>query len=215
MTFADVLSAPPVKQAWPGIWSALPALILLHYQAVAPVGHWVLLNLQLAYFIGIMAATAVILVAPLFALSRSTRSSAVAWLLAAVLYLPPSVGGLVVGHWIRLSAFDHLALRSAPLVSAIRRYELDHGEPPPTLSALVPAYLPRVPRTGMMAYPDYQYHLGPDAHRSEGNPWALSVFTPSGGINFDQFLYLPLQNYPKMGYGGSLQRIRDWGYVHE
>jgi hypothetical protein len=43
----------------------------------------------------------------------------------------------------------------------------------------------------------------------------LSNSTPSGGINFDSFLYLPLQNWPERGYGGVLQRIDDWAYVHE
>ncbi len=49
----------------------------------------------------------------------------------------------------------------------------------------------------------------------DNNPWVLIVHTPSGGINFDQFMYFPLQNYPESGYGGWLARIRDWAYVHE
>ena len=209
MNFAEALRAPSLKQVWPWIWTALPALILLQYQAVAPVGHWSLLFFELPYLIGILAAACSILILPFLALRRAKRLSALAWLLAAVIYLPLAVGGLLIGSRIRFWAFDRLALRSAPLVSAIRSYEAAHGQPPPSLAALVPTYLPRVPRTGMMAYPDYRYYVGAEAHRHDNNPWALIVHTPSGGINFDQFMYFPLQNYPTRGYGGSLVRIRD------
>jgi hypothetical protein len=34
-------------------------------------------------------------------------------------------------------------------------------------------------------------------------------------MNWDMFLYFPKQNYPKAGYGGWLERIEDWAYVHE
>jgi hypothetical protein len=46
-----------------------------------------------------------------------------------------------------------------------------------------------------MPYPDYQYYVGTNAARYGSNPWVLVVHTPSGGINFDQFMYFPLQNY--------------------
>ncbi len=215
MNFAQALRTPPLKGTWPWIWTALPVLVLLQYQAVAPVGHWALLFFELPYVIGILVAAGSILVLPFLALRRSKRLTSLAWLLAAVIYLSLAVGGLVVGSRIRHWAFDRLALRSAPLVSAIHSYEAEHGQPPPNLEALVPTYLPRVPRTGMMAYPDYQYHTGPEAQRHDNNPWVLIVHTPSGGINFDQFMYFPLQNYPESGYGGWLARIRDWAYVHE
>jgi hypothetical protein len=43
----------------------------------------------------------------------------------------------------------------------------------------------------------------------------LVVFTPSGAINFDQFMYFPNRNYPEQGFGGWIERIGDWAYVHE
>jgi hypothetical protein len=215
MTFAEALRAPSLRQTWPWIWSALPVLILRQYQAVTPVGHWSLLYFELPYLIGLLAAACSLLVLPFFVLRRATRFSALAWLLAAIVYLPLAMGGLLIGNQIRFRAFDRLALRSAPLVSAIHSYETDQGQPPPDLSALVPKYLQQVPRTGMMAYPDYHYYVGSAAQRHDGNPWVLVVFTPCGAINFDQFMYFPLQNYPKRGYGGSLARIRDWAYANE
>ena len=112
-----------------------------------------------------------------------------------------------------MDAFHQLAERSKPLVAAIHAYEQKHGHPPETLQALVPEYIPSVPSTGMGAYPKYDYLVG--TTNWNGNPWVLVVFTPSGGINFDQFMYFPLTNYPATGYGGWLQRIGDWAYVHE
>lgn len=190
-------------------------LVLLHYQAVAPVGHWSLLFLALPYLFGLLAAACALVILPFLALRRATRFTTLAWLFAAAIYVPLAIGGLLLGHQIRFWGFDRLAQRSAPLVSAIRSYETAHGQPPPALSALVPTFLPQVPRTGMMAYPDYHYFVGKDAQHYDKNPWALVIFTPSGGINFDQFMYFPLQNYPESGYGGTLVRIRDWAYVHE
>jgi len=45
--------------------------------------------------------------------------------------------------------------------------------------------------------------------------WFLSVNVPCFGVGFDQMLSFPLQNYPKVGYGGGLERVKDWAYVHE
>ena len=51
---------------------------------------------------------------------------------------------------------------------------------------------------------------GPD-----GNPWVLYASVPSGVINFDEFLFLPNQNYPERDYGGRFQRLGRWAYYHE
>lgn len=190
-------------------------LLLLEYQAVAPVGHWSLLFFELPYLFGILASAVAVVVLPFLLIRRTSRMLVLAWLMAAVAYLPLAVGGLMLGNRIRSWGFERLALRSEPLVSAIRAYTEANDHPPSELGELVPTYLPLVPRTGMMAYPDYRYYAGTNAARYDTNPWVLVVHTPSGGINFDQFMYFPLQNYPTRGYGGSLARIRDWAYVHE
>lgn len=214
ITVTAALKAPALRRLWPWIWSALPVIVLLEAQAVAPVGHWSLLFLELPYELGLLAAVGVLLVAPFLMLRRTTRVRAIAWLIAAIIYLPLAIGALLVGDRIRQWAFDRLAVRSAPLVSAIRNYAEARGAPPSLLSDLVPDYLPRIPSTGMMAYPRYQYYAGTNAHRYNGNPWVLVIHTP-GGMDFDQFMYFPLQNYPTHGYGGLLARVRDWAYVHE
>jgi hypothetical protein len=215
MSLAEALRSPSLKIIWPWIWSSFPLLLLLQYQAVAPIGHWSLLFLELPYVLGLLAAACAVVVLPVLLFRRTWRMLVLAWLIAVAVYLPLAIGGLLLGNRIRSWGFDRLALRSAPLVSAIRAFADAHGHPPTELGDLVPAYFPRIPRTGMMAYPDYRYYAGTNAARYDTNPWVLVVLTPSGGINFDQFMYFPLQNYPRQGYGGSLARIRDWAYVHE
>lgn len=215
MTVAEALRSPSLKRVWPWIWSAVPVILALESLAVAPLGHWMLLFLMAPYIYGGLAAILAIPILPLVALRRSRRSMALAWLIAAVVYLPLLFLGSYLGGRIRMQAFDRLAERSEPLVAAIQQYASDEGRPPGNLNDLVPKHLPAVPRTEMMGYPDYVYLTGADAQRYDNNPWALIVRTPSGFINFDEFLYFPLQNYPAHGHGGVLERVRDWAYVHE
>jgi hypothetical protein len=50
--------------------------------------------------------------------------------------------------------------------------------------------------------------------RYEGNSWVLIVQT-GVGWNFDRLMYFPNQRYPEQGYGGRLERLNAWAYVHE
>jgi hypothetical protein len=103
-----------------------------------------------------------------------------------------------------------------PLIAAIHRYHAVHGAWPPDLRPLVPTFLPAIPQTGLAAFPAFDYVVGPDAsNQYHGNPWVVRVSTPSGGINWDQLIYYPRQNYPRIGHGGYLEPIQDWAYVHE
>ena len=142
-----------------------------------------------------------------------TRRIATVVALCSVAYFAAFVVSLWIGKSIRMGAFARLAQRSKPLIAAIRAYEQKHGRPPESLPALVPEFIPAVPSTGMRAYPEYRYSTA--STNFHGNPWVLWVYTPSGGINFDQFMYFPLTNYPRTGYGGWLERVEDWAYVHE
>lgn len=143
----------------------------------------------------------------------SQRAWAVRAFVVALVCFTTMLGALRIGSIARDSAFHALATRSQPLVDAIHKYTKDTGAPPPSLKALVPGYLSKIPGTGMPAYPDYEYST--DTTRWHGNPWVLYVFTPSGGINFDIFVYYPLQNYPKNAHGGWLEPVQNWAYVHE
>ncbi|MEK7781354.1 MAG: hypothetical protein AAB370_07625 [Verrucomicrobiota bacterium] len=164
--------------------------------------------LAFAAFVGIV-------VCPFLLLSKRRRRNALLGLLSSVAFLSSFIVGASVEQRIRHDAFLNLVERSTPLIQAIQAYEKKHGLPPVSLAALVPEFLSAVPGTEIGAYPEYKYVTGEKAKRFENNPWALYIFTPSGGINFDQFLYFPLQNYPERGFGGWLERIGDWAYVHE
>lgn len=188
---------------------------LLQYLAVARYGSVSFLWCELIMLLPFLAALLALVVAPFLFLIRRVRPFAIRLLVAAVVLVVSVFVGLRLGGSVRMAAFHGLAKRSAPLVQAIRSYEIRHGAPPPALADLVPEFLPSIPSTGMAAYPSYTYFVGERATRFNGNPWALFIFTPSGGINFDSFIYLPLQNYPKHGFGGSLETVSDWAYVHE
>lgn len=171
---------------------------------------------QIFYLIPLMVA---VLSMPVFIVCLcfpSTRPHSLNYFLLSPLFILCCIGGIFLGQRIRKAGMESFAMRSLPLINAIKKYELDHSSPPASLNELVPNYLQAIPSTGMMAYPEYRYHTGIEAkEKYNDNPWAVSVFTPSGGINFDMMLYFPIQNYPIHGYGGSIERIAQWAYVHE
>jgi hypothetical protein len=196
--------------------SAIAYFPFSQWMSTARVGTQLFLWGQLIYGFLLIAsglATPALLVCLLF---QRTRRQSFTVLIFTILFIPCCIAGITLGHRTRTAGMRSFVHRSQPLVAAIKKYEQDHSVPPKTLNDLVPVYIPAVPSTGMMAYPDFKYHTGNNAKKEyEGNPWALSVFTPSGGINFDMMLYFPNQNYPELGYGGRLEHIGDWAYVHE
>ena len=125
--------------------------------------------------------------------------------------------GLSIPYYrsVRHKAFVELAARSQLLVDAIGSFERKYGQPPNHLSELIPEFFTEVPRTGIGRYPTYHYQSkfeNPTDYYD--NPWFLKVSTRDG-MNFDQFLYFPKQNYPEKDFGGTLERIGSWAYVHE
>lgn len=127
-----------------------------------------------------------------------------------VLIFPVTVN---IGFTIRMNAFHKLAKRSKPLIEAVKNYENKYGNPPENLEKLVPEFLERVPKTGMSAYPNYRYKTDPKV--CYNNPWVITVFCPLPGINFDEFMYFPNQNYQNMTTSPFLERVDDWAYYHE
>ncbi|HVX11240.1 MAG TPA: hypothetical protein VHC22_08680 [Pirellulales bacterium] len=170
---------------------------------------------QMAYLFPLLIAFLAIPFQILGLILEQTRRQSFFWLMLCLLFVISCITGIILGQKVRTAGMRAFAQRSRPLIAAIEQYRRDHSAPPRSLDDLVPDYLPQVPSTGMMAYPEYHYYAGEAKIAYAGNPWALSVATPSGGINFDQILYFPNQNYPATGYGGSLQPIDDWAYVHE
>ena len=70
-------------------------------------------------------------------------------------------------------------------------------------------------RRGARTYPEYRYTVGLTARSRWSNDWVLHVNTPSGGINFDEFVYFPNGSYPDRDRGGWYERIGRWAYYHE
>lgn len=196
---------------------ALPLVLipLLHYLGIAAFGSDIFLWLQIFIHLPFMAALVALVVSPFFLVIRRFRAFALRVLIASAVLTASVFIGVRVGWRIRVAAFHRLAERSVPLVQTIRSCESRYGTSPSELPALVPDFLSTIPGTGMAAYPRYEYYVGVKAADYDANPWVLVVFTPSGGLNWDQFMYFPLQNYPKTGYGGRLERISDWAYLHE
>ncbi|QDT42188.1 hypothetical protein Pan241w_22690 [Gimesia alba] len=186
-----------------------------HWISTTPVGTELFLLGVIYYgFAGLAAVVAIpgSLVALCF---QKTRRDALLVLVLSLVYLPLAFSGIAMGMHVRMARMTDFAERSQPLIDAINQYSDDHGGPPETLEQLVPDYLPAVPGTGMMAYSEYKYYAGAEAReRYQENPWVLVVDT-SWGMNFDQMLYFPKQNYPKQGYGGNLERLGEWAYNHE
>jgi hypothetical protein len=201
----------------PWLWAVSPLLIspLAEYLIVGPVGTSYLIMLPGLLIFPAFGALAYLLASPVLLIPRDSRRQRLRRCGLCLVLVVCTIAGLRFAGSIRNEAFHRLAQHSNGLVTAIKNYERSHGAPPPSLNSLVPSFLDAIPDTGLAAYPDYQYFVGDVARRYEQNPWILVVPTPSGGINFDEFLYFPLQNYPQRGYGGRLQRMGDWAYVHE
>lgn len=204
------------------LWLALFALSVIvyfpfaHWISTTPVGTSLFLWLAPVYVLALLAAVLAIPASLVTLCFRKTRRDALWVLILSLIYLPLTFAAIPLGWQVRMQRMTAFAERSKPVVQAIERYTEDQGSPPETLEQLVPDYLPDVPGTGMMAYSKYEYHTGAEyRERFQGNAWTLVVPTGSGGPNWDQMLYFPLQNYPKHGYGGRLERVGDWAYVHE
>lgn len=78
-----------------------------------------------------------------------------------LVFVVAGIGILVVdGGWERRrERFERAGERGMAVVAAIDAYAADHGAPPPKLNALVPRYLPQIPKTGLRAYPEYEYRV--------------------------------------------------------
>ena len=45
--------------------------------------------------------------------------------------------------------------------------------------------------------------------------WELQIPCSNGFLNWDVFFYWPSEEYPDHVYGGWVERIKNWAYVHE
>ena len=143
---------------------------------------------------------------------RFSRTFSAYTLLFCLIYIFSGCLCMKKGHELYMDGFRQLAVRSRPLVETIKKYEREHGAPPPSLEALVPDYLPAVPGTGMGTCPKYDYDVHVGSPPRHGNTWTLTVWAPKF---FDHFIYYPNQNYIQPNSGEYLEPIEDWAYYHE
>jgi len=116
-------------------------------------------------------------------------------------------------HRVFRNAFSGVTVRSESLISAIEAYKESKGVYPDNLRSLVPDFISEIPNTGLAGYPEFEYSKA-DAN-SLFKKYELLIQTPSGGLNWDVFVYRPEGNYPHYFYGGSPELIGKWAYVHE
>ncbi|WP_417378762.1 hypothetical protein [Gimesia sp.] len=187
-----------------------------HWISTTPVGTTLFLWLVVFYGIALLLAVLAIPASLIGLFFKQYRRDALLILILSLIYIPGCIYSIQLGQQVRMVRMADFADRSRFLVEAIEDYTRDHTRHPETLEQLVPDYLTAVPGTGMMAYPEYEYYVSADYQWwPEQNPWILVVRTPSGGPNWDMMLYFPKQDYPENGYGGWLERVGDWAYVHE
>ena len=120
--------------------------------------------------------------------------------------------GIWLGGELRMYGFALAAERAEPMIEAIEEFTRDEGHPPDELSALVPTYIVELPTK----LPPLDIVTDSEKLAEYGNnPWALSALVSRGLSNWDRFIYFPDQEYPERGFGGGLERIGGWAYVHE
>lgn len=128
---------------------------------------------------------------------------------SSILIIYTCIGILTLFSWdIRKFAFYRLASKSEFLISAIDSYGKNTGKTPLSLNDLVPDYISKIPKTGIIRYPEYTYNLNKER-------WSLSIDASLGVLNWDVFVYLSDQKYPDYMAGGSVERIGKWAYIHE
>lgn len=144
------------------------------------------------WFIGIPALLLYLLAVPvllvLIAGFRGRRLQALAVLVALV------VGGwstlAFTKDWAGRTALRRLVdfpPRAAPLISALDAYQRETGRYPPSLRALVPKYIRKIPDTGLAGYPTFDYFRSEDGFELHVNN--VAAVAPDG------FVYRSDQDY--------------------
>ncbi len=116
-----------------------------------------------------------------------------------------------------------IPLRARPLVTALEKFRSDHGHYPGALTRLVPRYLPRVPDAGVLGHREFEYTRADPQDQMGRGAWLadwhagydLRLPCPWGFLNFDSMHYWPSGQYPKQAWGGVIEEIGGWAYVHE
>jgi hypothetical protein len=126
-----------------------------------------------------------------------------------------TVGGILLMRPIERQGWLRVIARAEHLVAAIHAHERRHGTAPERLEELVPAELAALPTTGLGSSPEFHYRKADSTNRVFGDRWAIRVRPPQVMLGFDTLFYVPSETYPERGFGGGIERIGRWAYVHE
>lgn len=182
--------------------------ILVNAFCITGLGGWTIVGAELLLLPCIFGGV-VVFVGSLAALifrprSHTLRELAAGTFLSLTLLLP----AVYMAHELRMWGFLLAGERTTPLVDAIERYVEKNKAVPSALTTLVPNYLPELPNR----IPSLKLISGPEVEKNYyGNPWVLFADAGSGILNWDEFIYLPKQNYPSQAY----EQLGAWAYYHE
>jgi hypothetical protein len=167
---------------------------------------WERTSLEVVVFFVVVYSAIHVLVALLVMLvSRKWREYFPAIMLGVLL---GGFAGLQAGAAMRMKAYELAGDRADVLILAIEHYIEATGEPPERLEQLVPDFVQAIP----VRLPLLEIVTGEAALKGfYGNPWAL-LFKAGSGLNWDQLVYLPRQNYEQVESKTLLGR---WAYIHE
>ena len=195
------------------ITSTIAALVttglypLAQFLAVVPWGTGYVLTKFILLWPACLSASILLTIVSVVLLKGAYRRLTVVILIAALLILPRPFAAWA-GNQIRHGEFVRLAERSKPLIAAIERYKQHAHRLPSSLNELVPSFLPRVPGTGMPAYPEYTYSAD-----AQAGAYAIVISTPNVGIlNLDELRFSSNGKYPE--YGKDWEPIGEWKYYH-
>lgn len=182
-------------------------MVLWHSASLFGIGGWNLCGCELFVIGPVFGLAALVVGAPLRYLLGRPRMTREQVLVAATLLL-----GFLPMIWLaahaRMLGFTWAGERAAPLIAAIERHVAATGRPPARLQDLVPTWLDELP----IGVPELRLVTTGERY---GNAWMLTASTPIGLMNFDEFCYLPNQNYPAHDPAGWWQLLGRWGYLHE
>ncbi len=156
-------------------------------------------------------------IAVLFSLFRPTRQN---WMVAGQTALLgiTAIGSVLLYGKLQTLGAQRAAHRGDEIVDAIHRYESFSGKLPNALEELVPRELESIPDTGMIGFPSFQY-VGPKDPTLQDKERPFKKYELRVDLykllQFDCLVYWPEGNYPDFMYGGGVERIGEWAYVHE
>ncbi|MGD8567308.1 MAG: hypothetical protein PVJ39_04435 [Gammaproteobacteria bacterium] len=200
---------------------AINSLVLVtQWLALSPGGSQQYIHFSSILIVPVMLALLAIPLLLLLLLVRHLRARALILIAACAIYGVVGWSLFQVSSMYRISRFETVSDQAGDLVNAIRQYQKDNGHPPSRLGDLVPAYIARVPDTGLGAYPHYQYKLTNKGKTSKSRqwlhrPWVLYIDIPLNDEHSEKFIYLPVADTPQQDGQNIVKRLGDWVYVHD